>query len=439
MAQNQQIDRKNRQGNQRPQTPPDQQSPNQQITSAQKVDHIIRAIGQQRAEIEAGLPANVSYARFHGSIVMAMRADPSIVDCYVPSIILAALQSAYDGLMPDKREGAFIVYENNIKVGNEWFKRKEVQWTPMYRGLRKKVLKAKAIIDLQSVIIFANEQYHIQRGLNPVLEHTPILDDAARGEPIAVYSVAVYRDGGHRSFDIMTSGEIAKVKAAAKTKMVWEGPFRDEMWKKSVTRRHCKILPGGDDLIDVEAATMFPQFATPAEVEKLPRPPRPTRDQFQSLEDRSQEHVFNDFGGLNGDQREREPVEQERSSERQREGARSDSQKQTVAKSDSNEHSDQGAQQQAPTEQLAIPADAAAWESWAVGIRQEVEKAPDSRAINAMRMREQARFEAAEGTLEEELNELIFDRLAELAAGGGQGGAGPAEAEQTSSGEGSKA
>jgi len=441
MAQNQQMDRRNRQGNQRPQTPREQQTPNQQITAAQKVDQIIRAIGQQRADIEAGLPANIPYARFHGAIVMAMRADPDIVDCYVPSIILAALQSAYDGLMPDKREGAFVVYNNRVQDSDgQWYSRKEVQWTPMYRGLRKKVLKTKEIIDLQSVIIYANEKYHIERGMNPVLEHEPILDDNARGEKVAVYSLAVFKNG-HRTFEIMTAGDVAKVRASAKTQKIWDA-WEDEMWKKSVTRRHSKQLPGGDDLVDIEAVTMFPQFATPDQVAALPAPPRPTRDQFRSIEDRSRAHVFNDFGGgINQeDRREKEPVAQQgQASEQRAEGEpKNDGAKEQAAKAEPQPEPDKAdapatedakvatdnTSAEAATEgggepePLVIPADEAGWEVWAAGLREGIEQCQNVDAINALRTREAPRVEAAPDALNQELSNAFFDRITDLATGG---------------------
>lgn len=62
-----------------------------------------------------------------------------------------------------------------------------------------------------------------------------------RGKTVGVYCIAKTHEGDYL-VDIMDAGEIAKIKAAAKTKNVWNA-WEDEMAKKAIIKRSSKQWP----------------------------------------------------------------------------------------------------------------------------------------------------------------------------------------------------
>lgn len=289
-----------------------QRTPNEQISLDQKVLEIIRRIGAAEREISEVLPRNITFDRFQAVIATALRHNPELLECHLPSIINAAIEAAWDQLLPDGKEGAFVAHNVKYQTKPDRY-RKEAVWFPMVAGLRKKIMQSGLVSDLKTKVVYANEHFDWEEGLAQRLEHKPILGHAARGAPIAAYSIAWLRDGTV-TFEVMDRDDILKVKAEAKTDFVWK-KWEGEMWRKTVLRRHRKSLPQGRDIIDVEARVMFPQFSTepaiPLVDENLRAPPKPTRQQFLSHD---QSPRVDDFTGGWGNQG--EPVAEERSRDR---------------------------------------------------------------------------------------------------------------------------
>src|SRR5262245_5598983 len=76
----------------------------------------------RRAEIEAALPPDITYAQFERAATTGMQLNPTIMDCTFASIWTALLRSCRDGLLPDGQEGAIVPYN------------KIAQWQPMAEG-----------------------------------------------------------------------------------------------------------------------------------------------------------------------------------------------------------------------------------------------------------------------------------------------------------------
>ena len=182
----------------------------------------------------------------------AVQMNPTILDATPRSIFNAAMKAATDGLLPDGREGAIVPYNMKIKGKNgakdAWVV--EVQWMPMIAGLRKKVRNSGEIATWDAQVVYERDDFDYALGDEPYLHHKPFLG-FDRGKIIAAYSVATLKSG-EKSREVMSIGEINAIRARSKSseKGPWVTDFA-EMCRKTVARRHSKVLPMSTDLDDL--------------------------------------------------------------------------------------------------------------------------------------------------------------------------------------------
>lgn len=230
-------------------------------------------------EFRKALPSHISPERFQRTILTAVQSDPELLLADRQSLVLACMKAAQDGLLPDKREAALVIFTENKKVGGEWVRTKKVQYMPMVYGLRKKVLQSGEIADITAKVVYRREAeegfFVYEEGTEAMLRHKPMLElteaEATDDCIVAAYSMATFKDGT-RSYEVMRRFEIDKVRQASQTGALGKtimfgsdkgkavppkGPWVDwfpEQAKKTVIRRHTKTLPmSGDLLIDIEA------------------------------------------------------------------------------------------------------------------------------------------------------------------------------------------
>lgn len=225
------------------------------------------------AEIKMALPAHITPEKFQRTVITAVQSDPDLLTADRQSLILACMKAAQDGLLPDKREAAIVIFKENKKQPDgSWLTRKVASYLPMVYGLRKKILQSGEVAALEVGIVYRAEveegRFYYEVGLEPPLRHKPKLDltpeQTTDDQIVAAYSIATMKDGT-RSFEIMRRFEIDKVRECSQTGATRDrkgqprkpsGPWVDwfaEQAKKTVMRRHSKTLPmSGDVIIDVE-------------------------------------------------------------------------------------------------------------------------------------------------------------------------------------------
>ena len=234
---------------------------------------LAQEIGARVKQFNAALPAHIPAERFARVVLTAVQRNPELRTADRQSLWNAALQAAQDGLLPDAREGAFVIYNTKVKneVGKEiWISK--VQWMVMIAGLRKKVRNSGEMRDWNAQVVYAKDEFDFQLGDDPFLRHKPFMpkssperedgeDDeqySARvqramdpGPVIAAYSIAIFKTG-EKSREVMTRAQIEKVRRASKK--AESGPWVhwfEEMARKTVARRHSKTLPLSSDLDDL--------------------------------------------------------------------------------------------------------------------------------------------------------------------------------------------
>lgn len=233
---------------------------------------------QRQSQYKMVLPSHISPEKFQRTVLTAVTSDPLLLGADRRSLLTACMKCAQDGLLPDKREAALVIFKNRRKDGQgKWVTVSEVQYMPMVYGLRKKILQAAEIKDIYCNIVYKQElesgRFIYEEGSERTLRHKRILDwpdEPSDDDIVVAYSVATFNDGW-QSYEVMPRFEINKVRQKSQTGAIGRtvqfgtdkgqpiepsGPWVDwfaEMAKKTVMRRHSKQLPMSGDLIDIEA------------------------------------------------------------------------------------------------------------------------------------------------------------------------------------------
>lgn len=196
---------------------------------------------QFQQQIELALPGNVTPARFVRATVTALLQNPDLAVADRDSVFVAAIKAAQDGLLPDGREAALVIYNTKVKGpnGDAWVKK--AQYLPMVAGYRK--IAAEHGWTIRSAVVYEHDEFEYELGLDPKLTHRPAPLRTDRGKLVYAYAVGVHTDG-RREFEVMGADEIAKVRAASRASE--RGPWVDweeRMWEKSAARRLFTKLP----------------------------------------------------------------------------------------------------------------------------------------------------------------------------------------------------
>ncbi len=189
-------------------------------------------------QFSSALPAHISADRFARVLMTAVQNNADLLaKADRRSLWNAAMRAAQDGLLPDGREGAIVLYKD------------QATWMPMIAGLRKKVRNSGELATWEVHVVHANDAFEYELGDDPFIRHKPTLQEP--GPVVAAYSIATLKSG-EKSREVMSVAAINKVRDVSKAKN--SGPWvqwYEEMCRKVVARRHSKVLPMSTDLDDI--------------------------------------------------------------------------------------------------------------------------------------------------------------------------------------------
>lgn len=202
-------------------------------------------------EFAAALPPHIPVERFMRVVQTAIVSNADLTRADRKSLFEAAMKAAQDGLLPDGRDGAFVIY--NTKVGSgrnaEWIKK--VQWMPMVAGILKKIRNSGELAMITARVVYAGDKFRYWiDDTGEHIEYEPA-DDADRSIVRRVFAMARTKDGA-LYVEPMTPEDVEKVRAVSRAKD--SGPWRDwwdQMALKSAIRRLAKRLPMSADLDDL--------------------------------------------------------------------------------------------------------------------------------------------------------------------------------------------
>ena len=214
-------------------------------------------------QIAAALPAHINVERFKRIVTTAINRTP---DLYLKadrrSLFNACVQCASDGLVPDGREAALVIYGN------------KAQYLPMVGGVIKRMRNSGDVASVDAQVIHEHDHFEYALGDDARIVHKPTLGEP--GKVIGAYAIIKLMNGEVLR-EVMSVAQIEKVRAVSRSSK--NGPWVqwfDEMARKTVLRRCAKRAPTSPDLERIMYRGDTDDGPT------APPPSRPTREQFQS-------------------------------------------------------------------------------------------------------------------------------------------------------------
>lgn len=209
-------------------------------------DPLRQAIERMAPEFKMALPSHVTPDKFIRVAMTAINGNPELRDADRKSLYGAVTKLAQDGLLPDGREAALVIFNTKNRQTNQWEKR--VQAMPMIAGLLKLMRQSGEVAWVDAHIVCQNDRFVYRPGLDdvPVFEPDWFGD---RGAPIGAYAIAKLKTGEIVPPEIMSVAAIEKVRSVSRSKD--KGPWVD-WWEqqalKTVLRRFLKRLPTSADV-----------------------------------------------------------------------------------------------------------------------------------------------------------------------------------------------
>lgn len=201
-------------------------------------------VSKMGGQLKSVLPSHIDIAKFQRVAMTAIAMDPALLKADRQSLYQSLTKAAMDGLLPDKREGALVIYKTKVKIDgrDEWIE--AVQWMPMVAGILKKVRQSGEVASISAHAVYENDEFDYLLGDNEQIHHKP-----THGQPGKIkgaYCIVALKDG-FKVRDYMPWWRIEKAKAVAKTKFVWDA-WPDEMAIKTVIKHIAKVLPQSTDI-----------------------------------------------------------------------------------------------------------------------------------------------------------------------------------------------
>jgi recombination protein RecT len=194
-------------------------------------------LDKMKGQIAEALPKHMDIDRLSRIALTTIRTNPKLLECSIPSLMAAVMQSAVLGLEPGLIGHCYI-----IPYG------KEATFIIGYKGMIDLARRSGNIQSIAAHEVYENDYIELTYGLEEKLVHVPwfLRKDASpesSGKIVGAYMVAKFNDGGH----FIHYMPIAEIEAHRKrSKAANNGPWvtdYTEMCKKTVVRAGWKWLP----------------------------------------------------------------------------------------------------------------------------------------------------------------------------------------------------
>lgn len=246
-----------------------------------------QALDAYSPNFAAALPSHIPLERFKRTVITALNQNPDLRSADRRFFFNAAVKCAHDGLYPDGREAALVVFNTKIKdaQGHEhWVK--ATQYMPMIAGIRKRMRNTGEVLSATAEVVYQKDRFAYVKGENPHIEHEPPPLGEDRGLPIGAYAI-IRLANGEVLREVMDKREIERVRAVSRSGKDPNSPWAkwwDEMARKSVLRRCAKGAPTGSELDRLLTRDDEPpEMAPPSEATLIP--PRPRIEDYTDTEE----------------------------------------------------------------------------------------------------------------------------------------------------------
>lgn len=209
--------------------------PSVRLTKNMSIADMVKAM---EPEIKRALPSVLTPERFTRMALSALNNTPKLAECTPMSFLAALMNAAQLGLEPNTPLGqAYLIPYKNRGV-------LECQFQLGYKGMLDLAYRNERMQSIEAHTIYANDEFHYELGLNPMLKHVPAWED--RGEITGFYAVFKLDNGGVR-FEVMSKSDIDRYaatfsKAFASEYSPWKTNY-EQMAKKTVIKQLLKYAP----------------------------------------------------------------------------------------------------------------------------------------------------------------------------------------------------
>ena len=256
----------------------------QQPRKASAALALVDLITSKRDAFAQVAPKHFSVERLVKLSHASLSRTPKLAQCTPESLLIQLMRCAELGLEPNSPLGGIhLVPFDNKKTGKT-----ECQGIIDYRALVALARRSDQISAIAARVVYSNDKFRPtedEHGVHFTFEQA----DGDRGTMTKVFAYARLKSG-EVQFDQMSKADVDKIRARSKASS--SGPWvtdYDEMAKKTVLRRLCKLLP----LTTEAAAAIAEEEAREAEValEALPPVEPGTVRQTRSLKEKLQAKV----------------------------------------------------------------------------------------------------------------------------------------------------
>ena len=252
------------------------------------------------------LPADIPVERFKRVLVTAVSTNPELLYADRRSLFNAAMRCAVDGLLPDGRQAALVVFRTDVKqrdpnTGIDHIRKIDAAtYMPMLAGLRERMRKSGEVASAIAEAVFEKDHFRYRLGDDAMIEHEPPPLGVSRGQVIGAYAIIRLKNG-EVIRDVLDRSmiEAARNVSRAKNSPMWTN-FYWEGAKKTALRRAAKQAPFSSEL----RAVLDRDEEEPAIGQGpglLPRQPEPQPEQCQisrSVEPTGPEFAVVDLDGV---------------------------------------------------------------------------------------------------------------------------------------------
>lgn len=216
-----------------------------------EIDTVRMALDKLRPQLQMALPRHLTVDRLLRVAMTAVQNTPKLLECDRRSLFGAIMTCAQLGLEPDGVLGQAYLVPFAGKV----------QFIPGYKGLIALARNSGDVSSIAAHEVRANDAFVFDLASGDLPSHKFGLN-AERGEVIAFYAIARFRDGGHH-WDVMSRVEVEGIRDRSQGWRAYQRGLEKfkagkqqyepsappwltdfvEMGKKTVIRRIAKYLP----------------------------------------------------------------------------------------------------------------------------------------------------------------------------------------------------
>ncbi len=194
-----------------------------------------------RQQLAAALPKGLTADRMIRVVLTAINKTPKLLDCSKETLWASVLNAAALGLFPDALGRAYLVpygKDCTLIIG--------------FKGLLDLAYRSDRIASISVQVVREGDIFEREPMSMPPIKHKVVEPaDGSFRKATHFYSVAYLKGCEHPSVEVMSLREINEIRARSKSGQ--SGPWvtdYEEMAKKTVFRRHAKMLPMSAELVN---------------------------------------------------------------------------------------------------------------------------------------------------------------------------------------------